>query len=283
MFCLKLRIIETVKEEINQIGHNSFSTLCFNYIDYLIVCGRMEFHKNFSYKAYSWFFHINKRQFIKFFNDPQRLWKLLNLMLEGAGVTLSIFFLTLVFSVPLGMLVARGRMSRRRLVRSPLSFYIYIMRSTPLMLQIMFIYFLLPQVLPFRVDRFWAVIFSFVINYAAYFAEIFRSGIQAVPTGQQEAAKVLGYTKAQTFFRIILPQVIKRVLLPMTNEIITLIKDTALASTVAVVDLMTVAKKQVSSSSSIEPYVVAILLYLVLNGAAEQLCKLAERRLSYYR
>lgn len=94
---------------------------------------------------------------------------------------------------------------------------------------------------------------------------------------------MLGYTKAQTFFRIILPQVIKRVLLPMTNEIITLIKDTALASTVAVVDLMTVAKKQVSSSSSIEPYVVAILLYLVLNGAAEQLCKLAERRLSYYR
>ena len=220
---------------------------------------------------------------IKFFNDPERLWKLFTLMLDGAGVTLSIFFLTLVFSVPLGMLVAQGRMSRRRLVRAPLSFYIYIMRSTPLMLQIMFIYFLLPAVLPFRVDRFWAVIFAFAINYAAYFAEIFRAGIQAIPAGQYEAAKVLGYTKGQTFVHIILPQVVKRVLLPVTNEVITLIKDTALASTVAVVDLMTVAKKQVSSSSSIEPYVVAIFMYLVLNGVAEQLCKLAERKLDYYR
>ena len=145
---------------------------------------------------------------IKFFNDPERLWKLFTLMLDGAGVTLSIFFLTLVFSVPLGMLVAQGRMSRRRLVRAPLSFYIYIMRSTPLMLQIMFIYFLLPQVLPFRVDRFWAVIFAFVINYAAYFAEIFRSGIQSIPAGQYEAAKVLGYTGGQTFLRIILPLVV---------------------------------------------------------------------------
>ena len=220
---------------------------------------------------------------IKFFNDPERLMKLVRMMLEGAGTTLSIFFLTLLFSVPLGMLVAQGRMSRRSLVRGPVSVYIYLMRSTPLMLQIMFIYFLLPMLLPFQVDRFWAVIFAFVINYAAYFAEIFRSGIQSIPAGQHEAAKVLGYTRLQTFFRIVLPQVAKRVLLPVTNEVITLIKDTALASTVAVVDLMTVAKKQVSSSSSIEPYVVAIILYLILNGLAEQLCKLAERRLSYYR
>ena len=220
---------------------------------------------------------------MKFFNDPERLMKLVRMMLDGAGVTLSIFFLTLLFSVPLGMLAAQGRMSKRRAVRAPLSMYIYVMRSTPLMLQIMFIYFLLPAVLPFRVDRFWAVIFAFAINYAAYFAEIFRAGIQAIPAGQYEAAKVLGYTRGQTFLRIILPQVVKRVLLPVTNEIITLIKDTALASTVAVVDLMTVAKKQVSSSSSIEPYVVAILMYLVLNGAAEQLCKLAERKLDYYR
>lgn len=219
----------------------------------------------------------------KFFNDPERLGKLVLLMLDGAGVTLSIFFLTLLFSVPLGVLAAQGRMSKRHLVRGPVSLYIYVMRSTPLMLQIMFIYFLLPQVLPFKVDRFWAVIFAFVINYAAYFAEIFRSGIQSIPLGQHEAAKVLGYTKGQTFFHIILPQVIKRVLLPVTNEIITLIKDTALASTVAVVDLMTVAKKQVSSSSSIEPYLVAIVFYLVLNGVAEQLCKLAERKLDYYR
>ncbi len=219
---------------------------------------------------------------IKFFNDPQRLWNLAKLMLEGTQVTLSIFFLTLLFSIPLGMLVAQGRMSKKRLISGPVSFYIYIMRSTPLMLQIMFIYFLLPMILPFKVDRFGAVIFAFVINYAAYFAEIFRSGIQSIPLGQYEAAKVLGYPKVQTFFRITLPQVIKRVLIPVTNEIITLIKDTALASTVAVVELMTIAKKQVSGSSSIEPYLVAIIMYLILNGVAEQLLKLWERKLNYY-
>lgn len=220
---------------------------------------------------------------IKFFNDPSKLWNLTELLLEGAGVTLSIFFLTLLFSVPLGVLFAQARMSKHAVLRAPTSLYIYLMRSTPLMLQIMFVYFLLPQILPFKVDRFSAVIFAFAVNYAAYFAEIFRSGIQSIPAGQYEAAKVLGYTKTQTFFCIILPQVVKRVLLPMTNEIITLIKDTALASTVAVVELMTIAKKQVSSSSSVEPYLLAIVFYLVLNGVAEQLCKLAEKRLSYYR
>lgn len=220
---------------------------------------------------------------IKFFNDPSKLWNLTELLLQGAGVTLSIFFLTLLFAVPLGVLFAQARMSKQAVLRAPTSLYIYLMRSTPLMLQIMFVYFLLPQILPFKVDRFSAVIFAFAVNYAAYFAEIFRSGIQSIPAGQYEAAKVLGYTKTQTFFCIILPQVVKRVLLPMTNEIITLIKDTALASTVAVVELMTIAKKQVSSSSSVEPYLLAIVFYLVLNGVAEQLCKLAEKRLSYYR
>lgn len=220
---------------------------------------------------------------IKFFNDPSKLWNLTELLLQGAGVTLSIFFLTLLFAVPLGVLFAQARMSKHAVLRAPTSLYIYLMRSTPLMLQIMFVYFLLPQILPFKVDRFSAVIFAFAVNYAAYFAEIFRSGIQSIPAGQYEAAKVLGYTKTQTFFYIILPQVVKRVLLPMTNEIITLIKDTALASTVAVVELMTIAKKQVSSSSSIEPYLLAIVFYLVLNGVAEQLCKLAEKKLSYYR
>ena len=220
---------------------------------------------------------------IKFFNNPSKLWNLTELLLEGAGVTLSIFFLTLLFAVPLGVLFAQARMSKHAVLRAPTSMYIYLMRSTPLMLQIMFVYFLLPQILPFKVDRFSAVIFAFAVNYAAYFAEIFRSGIQSIPAGQYEAAKVLGYTKTQTFFYVILPQVVKRVLLPMTNEIITLIKDTALASTVAVVELMTIAKKQVSSSSSIEPYLLAIVFYLVLNGVAEQLCKLAEKKLSYYR
>ena len=219
---------------------------------------------------------------MKFFNDPERLWNLVRLMLQGVEVTLSIFFLTLLLAIPLGMIIAQGRMSKAKPLRWLVSFYIYIMRSTPLMLQILFIYFLLPMVLPFKVERFPAVIFAFVINYAAYFAEIFRGGIQSIPLGQYEAGKVLGYTKWQVFWRVVLPQVCKRVLLPTTNEVITLIKDTALASTVAVVELMTVAKKQVSGASTIEPYLVAIIMYLILNGVAEQLCKLCERKLSYY-
>ena len=137
---------------------------------------------------------------IKFFNDPSKLWNLTELLLQGAGVTLSIFFLTLLFAVPLGVLFAQARMSKHAVLRAPTVRCIStVMRSTPLMLQIMFVYFLLPQILPFKVDRFSAVIFAFAVNYAAYFAEIFRSGIQSIPAGQYEAAKVLGYTKTQTF------------------------------------------------------------------------------------
>lgn len=218
----------------------------------------------------------------KFFSDPAKLLNLTGLLLGGVSTTVSVFALTLVLSIPLGMLVAQGRMSRHWAVSKPVSFYIYIMRSTPLMLQVMFIYFLLPQVLPFNPDRFWSVIFAFVINYAAYFAEIFRGGIQSIPPGQREAATVLGYSKAQTFFRIILPQVVKRVILPVTNEVITLVKDTALASVVAITEVLTIAKKQASGSVSVDPYIVAMLIYLVLNGIAEQACKLVERKLSYY-
>ena len=200
-----------------------------------------------------------------------------------------LFGLTLLFALPLGLLVSLGSMSRFTPLRGVVKTFVWIIRGTPLMLQIIVIY-LGPGLMGFASPwgsstngRLLAAVVAFVINYAAYFAEIFRSGIQSIPAGQYEAAKVLGYTGGQTFLRIILPQVVKRVLLPVANEVITLIKDTALASTVAVVDLMTVAKKQVSSSSSIEPYVVAIVLYLVLNGVAEQLCKLAERKMSYYR
>ena len=220
---------------------------------------------------------------IKFFNNPENMLRLLRLMLEGVGTTCNLFILTLVFSLPLGMLVALGRMSKRAVIRRPIALYIYIMRGTPLMLQIMFIYFLLPNILPFKVDRFSAVILAMSVNYAAYFAEIFRGGIQSIPQGQYEAGQVLGFTRAQPFFHIILPQVCKRVLLPVTNEVITLVKDTALASTVAVSELMNVAKKQVSGTSSIEPYVVAMIIYLILNGVAEQVCKWVERKMNYYK
>ena len=220
---------------------------------------------------------------IKFFNNPENMLRLLRLMLEGVGTTCNLFILTLVFSLPLGMLVALGRMSKCAVIRRPIALYIYIMRGTPLMLQIMFIYFLLPNILPFKVDRFSAVILAMSVNYAAYFAEIFRGGIQSISQGQYEAGQVLGFTRAQTFFHIILPQGCKRVLLPVTNEVITLVKDTALASTVAVSELMNVAKKQVSGTSSIEPYVVAMIIYLILNGVAEQVCKWVERKMNYYK
>ncbi len=219
---------------------------------------------------------------IKFFNDPDKLANLTRIMMGGVENTLIIFFLTLVLSVPLGMLVALGRMSKNAMLNKPISLYIYIMRGTPLMLQVLFIYFLLPQILPFKVDRMAAVVFAFVINYAAYFAEIFRGGIQSIPPGQREAAQVLGYTRSQTFLRIIMPQVVKSVMPSVTNEVITLVKDTALASTVSITEIMIIAKQQVSSSSSVEPYFLAMVFYLVLNGVAEQLCKLAERKMNYY-
>ena len=219
---------------------------------------------------------------MKYFNNPEKLWNLVQIFLQGLQVTGRIFLLTLVLSIPLGMLVAKGRMSRLAIVRAPISIYIYVLRSTPLMLQVMFIYFLLPRILPFNFDRFTAAIVAFTINYAAYFAEIFRGGIQSIPVGQWEAGQVLGMTRAQTFFRIVLPQVCKRVLLPVTNEVITLVKDTALASTIAVTELMSLAKKHVSTSSSIEPYIIAMVMYLIFNGITEQVCRLVERKLNYY-
>ena len=219
---------------------------------------------------------------MKYFNNPAKLWNLAQILLQGLSVTVRIFALTLILSIPLGMLVARGRMSRHGVLRAPISAYIYVVRGTPLMLQVLFIYFFLPNVLPFSMDRFSAAIVAFTINYAAYFAEIFRGGIQSIPVGQWEAGQVLGMTHAQTFFRVVLPQVCKRVLLPATNEVITLVKDTALASTIAVTELMSLAKKHVSSSSSIEPYIIAMVMYLLFNGIAEQLCRLVERKLNYY-
>lgn len=223
------------------------------------------------------------RMVIKFFNDPGRLLKLVSLLMDGVGMTCAIFALTLALSMPLGVVIALGRMSKKQACRWPISFYIYIMRSTPLMLQVMCVYFLLPQLLPFKLDRFWAVIFAFVINYAAYFAEIFRGGIQAIPIGQREAGHVLGYTRTQVFVRIVLPQATKHVMPAVTNEVITLVKDTALASTVAITEIMVIAKRQVSSTSSVEPYLVAMGFYLILNGIASQLCKRVEKKLDYYR
>ena len=205
---------------------------------------------------------------------------------EGFLVTVQIFVLTLLFSLPLGMLVAFGRMSRCKIIKLIAKLYISVMRGTPLMLQIIVVYF--AQYYMFRMKmgpgyRFPAVIIAFVINYAAYFAEIYRSGIESMPNGQYEAAQVLGYNKAQTFIRIILPQVIKRVLPSITNETITLVKDTSLAFTISIAEMFTVAKQIGAAQTSVMPLLAAGIFYYVFNLIVATVMEYIEKRLSYYR
>lgn len=205
-------------------------------------------------------------------------------MLEGMLTSLAIFFLTLLIALPLGLLVSAGRMSKHGFLRYPIQAYLLIMRGTPLMLQLFFFYFG-PYFLfgISGVSRFWMAIVAFSLNYTAYFAEIYRSGIQSIPVGQHEAAAALGFTKRQTFFKIILPQVVKRILPPMGNEFMTLVKDTALARVIAVVELFDVAAKAASGYVSVIPYVAAGVFYLLMNFLVGQFFVVAEHRLGYYR
>lgn len=204
----------------------------------------------------------------------------------GFLVTVEIFVLTLLFSMPLGMIVAFGRMSKNGVIRTLSKLYISIMRGTPLMLQILVVYFGPFYAFGIKMGsgyRFPAVIIAFVINYAAYFAEIYRSGIESMPKGQYEAAEILGYSKAQTFFKIILPQVIKRVLPPVTNETITLVKDTSLAFTISIAEMFTVAKQIGAAQASMVPLLAAGLFYYVFNLLVAMIMEKVEKRLSYYR
>lgn len=205
---------------------------------------------------------------------------------EGFLVTVEIFALTLLFSMPLGMIVAFGRMSKNVIIRTLVKAYISIMRGTPLMLQILVVYFGPFYVFGMKMGtgyRFPAVIIAFVINYAAYFAEIYRAGIESIPLGQYEAAEVLGYSKAQTFFKIILPQVIKRVLPPVTNETITLVKDTSLAFTISLAEMFTVAKQIGAAQTNIMPLMAAGVFYYVFNLLVATVMEAIEKKLSYYR
>jgi len=220
---------------------------------------------------------------MRYFNNPEALLKLVLAMQDGFANTLTIFFLTLIFSIPLGMIVALLRMSKRKIVSVPVSLYILIMRGTPLMLQIFAIYFAIPMIFHQNLDRMTATILAFSINYAAYFAEIFRGGIMSIPVGQHEAAKVLGFTKTQTFFTVVLPQVVKRVLLPVSNEVITLVKDTSLANIIAVSELFRAAKNEASRTASVEPLFVAGLFYLLMNGVVTLVFSYLTRRYEYYK
>ena len=204
-------------------------------------------------------------------------------MLEGTVTSLQVFFLTLLFSLPLGFVVAKGRMSRNFLLRGIVNLYIQIMRGTPLILQLIFVYFAPYYVVGVSYDRFTAVIVAFVLNYSAYFAEIYRSGLQSIEKGQYEASKVLGFSKTHTFFCIVLPQVIKRILPSLGNEVVTLVKDTALAQTIGVSELFRVAQNAASRMFSTMPIFVAGVFYFVMNYIVSKLFDFFEKKLSYYR
>ena len=202
------------------------------------------------------------------------------------GITMEIFFVTLITSLILGLGLALIRMSKNPILSVIAKFYISVMRGTPLMLQLLVVYFGPFFIFGMQITpsyRLKAVLIGFALNYAAYFAEIYRGGIESMPVGQYEAAKILGYNKVQTFFRIILPQVIKRILPSITNEVITLVKDTSLAFVVAVAEMFTIAKQIASAQTTMMPFVIAAVFYYVFNLIVAVVMQKVEKSMNYYR
>lgn len=210
---------------------------------------------------------------------------MMGILMEGFALTAEIFLITLVGSLPLGVVVALARMSKFKPLAWLAQLYISILRGTPLMLQLMAIMFGPYYLFGLNMGgdwKFWACAIGFILNYAAYFAEIYRSGIQSIPRGQYEAAEVLGYTKAQTFMKIVLPQVIKRILPAMGNEVITLVKDTSLAFVLGIMEMFSAAKALAASEVSMVPYAIAALIYWVFCLLIEFILNRVEKRLDYY-
>ena len=203
-------------------------------------------------------------------------------MFAGLGISAQIFLITIVLSLPIGILLALVRISKVGILRKLAAMYIYIMRGTPLMLQIMFIYYGLPLMLNVQISDFPAAILAFVANYAAYFAEIFRGGIQSIPKGQYEGAKVLGFTYKQTMWHIVLPQVVKRVIPPLGNETITLLKDTSLVYILAMNDLMRVTRAFVQRDFDTMPFLVAAIFYLVCTAILTKILAYVEKKYAVY-
>lgn len=219
---------------------------------------------------------------------------MLDAMLKASLTSLSVFFLTLIFSIPLGFIVAFGRMSRNKLLSGGTNVFLLIMRGTPLMLQLLIVYFgpllfakwlgeVIGSPVIIKWDRFVAAITALSLNYAAYFAEIYRGGFESMPKGQTEAAFVLGYTKTQTFFIITLPQVVKRITPAVANEVITLVKDTALVSIIGVAELLMVAKERQSAMFSFMPLLIAGVFYFIMNAVVAAAFSFIERKLDYYK
>jgi polar amino acid transport system permease protein len=218
--------------------------------------------------------------------------KMLKAMLQGSVTSLEVFFLTLLFAIPLALPIAMGRMSKNKILSGSTNVFLLIIRGTPLMLQLLVVYFgpglffnwlrSFGYNVNIRWERFPAAIVALSINYAAYFAEIYRGGIESIPKGQYEAAKVLGYTSGQTFFRIVLPQVVKRIIPAMGNEVITLVKDTALVSVIGVAELLLVAKERQSALFSFVPLFIAGVFYFIMNWGVSVAFAKIEKKLSYY-
>ena len=206
-------------------------------------------------------------------------------MSEGLGRTCAIFFLTLLFALPLGLVVAKLRMSRNKIISAVTKAYISILRGTPLMLQLLAVTYGPYYLFGINVakEKLIPVVIAFSLNYAAYFAEIYRGGIESISVGQYEAAEVLGYSKTQCFNRIILPQVIKRIIPAVTNEVVTLVKDTSMAFTVAYQEMFTIGKQIANSQTSFMPFVIAGVFYFVFNAIVGWVMGRFEKRLSYYR
>ena len=205
-------------------------------------------------------------------------------LLGGFKYTLLIFFITLVAAIPLGLPIALGSMSRFKPLRWLSRAFVWVIRGTPLMLQIMVVFYVPGLVFgaPFR-SRIIAVIIAFIINYAAYFSEIYRGGIESIPVGQYEAGQVLGLTKTQTFFKVVLFQVVKRIMAPMSNEVITLVKDTSLANVIAVGELIMSAQNIVKVYAIIWPLFYTAIFYLIFCGVLTLLFNALEKKLNYYR
>ena len=212
-------------------------------------------------------------------------WTMISKMSEGLGRTCSIFFLTLLFALPLGLLVSLLRMSRNKVVSSIMKAYISVLRGTPLMLQLLAVTYGPYYLFGINVarEKLIPVVIAFSLNYAAYFAEIYRGGIESMNRGQYEAAEGLGYSRIQCFMRIILPQVIKRIIPAVTNEVVTLVKDTSIAFTVAYQEMFTIGKQIANSQTSFLPFVIAGVFYFIFNAIVGWVMGRFEKRMNYYR
>ena len=207
-------------------------------------------------------------------------------LLKGVGASLAIFFLTLLFALPLGLLIAAGKMSKFKPLSWLVTVYISIVRGTPLMLQLLVVFFgpyYLFGIQTSAAYRFYAVIIGFTLNYAAYFAEIYRSGIQAVPVGQHEACEILGYSRTQKFFKIVFPQMVKNIIPSVTNEVITLVKDTSLAFAISYTEMFTLAKQVAAAQATILPLFIAGVFYYIFNAVVAFVMDRIEKKLNYFR